>query len=455
VWYKISLFDTGGRTVEVSAYGMDHIMAPLEAVDSKWMRAVFPEVPTRGLEAACGRVDLLIGQDNCRLFPEELRRVENAALHRSRFGTGWITSGRPPGQGDPATSAETTTSAEEATSAGAATSAEEATSAGAATGAGEATSAGAATGAEEATSKEEAVNKGEPAYIAAMDKPAKPPDRLDEQYSSRSRRSQQNWRSRKSQETWRSRKSQETWRSWKSTGSWKRIWSGMRGRPAKTTGRCLFARTSHAAVVQRTLSTSPQARPPARTCACIGVPAERKTGQQARVASLGEQLASLLAQPQVRWLSTVPAEARVEPPEAQQAATGTLAPTEAHREPTEAQLAATKAQLAAAMSLAPAETPKQPQECSQRTPQPQHLRDQPKGQSVRQQQKLEEPSPPNMDWPRSQGEEDAMHNSRRAQPQDETAAEVRPTPPTNAVRGRRRTGQAAEVAEALIPSPNG
>jgi hypothetical protein len=49
--------------------------------------------------------------------------------------------------------------------------------------------------------------------------------------------------------------------------------------------------------------------------------------------------------------------------------------------------------------------------------------------------------------------EDAMHSSRRAEPQDETVAEVQPTPPTNAVRGRRRTGQAAEVAEALIPSP--
>ena len=112
-------------------------------------------------------------------------------------------------------------------------------------------------------------------------------------------------------------------------------------------------------------------------------------------------------------------------------------------------------QLAAAMSLAPAEMTKQPQECGQRTPQPQHLRDQPKGHSVRQQRELCEPSPSNVDWPRSQGEEDAMHNSRRAEPQDETAAEVQPTPPTNAVRGRRRTGQAAEVAEALIPSPNG
>jgi hypothetical protein len=142
---------------------------------------------------------------------------------------------------------------------------------------------------------------------------------------------------------------------------------------------------------------SGQARPPARTCACIEVLEEEKEiGQQARMASR-------------------------------------------------------EAQLAAAMSLAPAEMPKQPQ----RTPQPQHLRDQPKGHSARQQQVLEKPSPPNMDWPRSQGEEEAMHNSRRAEPQDETAAEVRPTPPTNAVRGRRRTGQATKVAEALILSPTG
>jgi hypothetical protein len=207
VQYKVPLFDTGGQTVEVAAYGMDHILAPLKAIDSTWRRAVIPEAQTRGLEAASGRVDLFIGQDNYRLFPVEHGRVENAALHRSCFGTGWIASGRPPRQGDPATGAEKTTSAgvrttaeaatgaeeatsaeaatgaEEATSAEAATEAEEATSVEAATGAEEATSAGAATGAEEATSKEEAVNKGEPAHIATMDKPARPPNSLDEQFA--------------------------------------------------------------------------------------------------------------------------------------------------------------------------------------------------------------------------------------------------------------------------------
>ncbi len=49
--------------------------------------------------------------------------------------------------------------------------------------------------------------------------------------------------------------------------------------------------------------------------------------------------------------------------------------------------------------------------------------------------------------------EDAMRGSRRAKPPDETADGVRTAPPTDAVRGRRRTGQAAEVAGALIPSP--
>jgi len=41
--------------------------------------------------------------------------------------------------------------------------------------------------------------------------------------------------------------------------------------------------------------------------------------------------------------------------------------------------------------------------------------------------------------------EDAMRDSRRAAPPDETAAGVRAMPPTNAVRGHRRTGQAAEA----------
>jgi hypothetical protein len=37
-------------------------------------------------------VRLLAGQDTLRLFPLEQRRVGNAALHCSQFGTGWVAS---------------------------------------------------------------------------------------------------------------------------------------------------------------------------------------------------------------------------------------------------------------------------------------------------------------------------------------------------------------------------
>ncbi len=99
VRYKIPLVNTGGRTVEVAAYGMGHIMDPLETIDPKQMRAVFPEVPTGGIEAAGGGVDLLTGHDNLRLFLVEQRRVEDAMLHRSRFGTRWSLPGDHPSLG--------------------------------------------------------------------------------------------------------------------------------------------------------------------------------------------------------------------------------------------------------------------------------------------------------------------------------------------------------------------
>ncbi len=60
------------------------------------MREAFPEVPAGGLVVAAGKVSLLMGQDNLSLFPSERKRIGNAALYMSRFGTVWIASGRPP-----------------------------------------------------------------------------------------------------------------------------------------------------------------------------------------------------------------------------------------------------------------------------------------------------------------------------------------------------------------------
>jgi hypothetical protein len=97
--FKVPLIDTGGRTIIVTAYGVDVIMSPLAGGDAALMRETFPEVPAGGLVSASGEVSLLMGQDNLSLFPAERRRVGNAALYMSGFGTGWIASGRPPRAG--------------------------------------------------------------------------------------------------------------------------------------------------------------------------------------------------------------------------------------------------------------------------------------------------------------------------------------------------------------------
>jgi hypothetical protein len=94
--FKVPLVVTGGRVITVTAYGVDNIMSPLGGGDITLMREAFPEVPTGGLVSASGEVSLLMGQDNLSLFPTERRRVGNAALYMSQFGTGWIASGKPP-----------------------------------------------------------------------------------------------------------------------------------------------------------------------------------------------------------------------------------------------------------------------------------------------------------------------------------------------------------------------
>jgi hypothetical protein len=94
--FKVPLVDTGGRVITVTAYGVDNIMSPLAGGDVTLMREAFPEVPAGGLVSTSGEVSLLMGQDNLSLFPTERRRVGNAALYMSRFGTGWIASGKPP-----------------------------------------------------------------------------------------------------------------------------------------------------------------------------------------------------------------------------------------------------------------------------------------------------------------------------------------------------------------------
>jgi hypothetical protein len=91
--YKVTLMRTVGQIVELTAHGLETIASNLDAIDPWVLRQAFPEVPEGGLEGASGRVSLLIGQDNLRLFPMEVRRAGGMALFKSQFGTGWMASG--------------------------------------------------------------------------------------------------------------------------------------------------------------------------------------------------------------------------------------------------------------------------------------------------------------------------------------------------------------------------
>ncbi len=60
--------------ITITVYGIDSIMSPLGRGDITLMREAFPEVPAGELVPAAGEV----------------------SLYMSRFGTGWIASGKPP-----------------------------------------------------------------------------------------------------------------------------------------------------------------------------------------------------------------------------------------------------------------------------------------------------------------------------------------------------------------------
>ncbi len=95
--YKVTLTRTDGQTVELVAHGLETIASNQDAIDPQILRQAFPEVPEGGLEGASGRVSLLIGQDNLRLFPVEVRRAGGMALFKSQFGMGWMASGNAGG----------------------------------------------------------------------------------------------------------------------------------------------------------------------------------------------------------------------------------------------------------------------------------------------------------------------------------------------------------------------
>jgi hypothetical protein len=71
--------------MEVAACVMGHIMDPLEEVDLRVMRAIFPEAPTGGIETTEGKVDLLVGQDNFRIIPSRASEGRGRGLVQEPF----------------------------------------------------------------------------------------------------------------------------------------------------------------------------------------------------------------------------------------------------------------------------------------------------------------------------------------------------------------------------------
>ncbi len=100
--YKVTLTRMDGQKVDLIVHRLETIASNLDAIDPRILRQAFPEVPEGGLEGASGRVSLLIGQDNLRLFPVEARRSGGMTLFKSQLGTGWIASGNAGGIEPPA-----------------------------------------------------------------------------------------------------------------------------------------------------------------------------------------------------------------------------------------------------------------------------------------------------------------------------------------------------------------
>ncbi len=144
------------------------------------------------------------------------------------------------------------------------------------------------------TSKEEAVDKGKPAHIATMDKPAKPPDRLNEQFAVTSavfvQEPEEPGEPGKPEETAELEEPEEPGDleepeepgNLEELEEYRRleedlVWDE---RPPGEDDWPMPARTdwSRGCGAEDTEYISGQAGPPARACACIEVPAERKTG---------------------------------------------------------------------------------------------------------------------------------------------------------------------------------
>ena len=91
--YNIPLRRTRGEIEYVAAYGIQNITAYLSPVSLVPIITFFSAVRLKDIQRPIGKVDLLLGVHEARLFPTSLESHDNLLLQRSIFGSGLLLSG--------------------------------------------------------------------------------------------------------------------------------------------------------------------------------------------------------------------------------------------------------------------------------------------------------------------------------------------------------------------------
>ena len=96
VLYNIPLRRASGEIKNITAYGIPDITANLTPVNLAPIIIFFSGIRLKDIQRPTGKVDLLLGVHEARLFPKSLDSHDNLLLQTSVFGSGLVLSGYHP-----------------------------------------------------------------------------------------------------------------------------------------------------------------------------------------------------------------------------------------------------------------------------------------------------------------------------------------------------------------------
>ena len=96
VLYNIPLRRASGEIEHITAYGIPDITADLTPVSIAPIIIFFSGIRLKDIQRPTGKVDLLLGVHEARLFPKSLDSHDNILLQTSVFGSGLVLSGYHP-----------------------------------------------------------------------------------------------------------------------------------------------------------------------------------------------------------------------------------------------------------------------------------------------------------------------------------------------------------------------